>query len=143
MNMRNRSNPTRRRQEGFTLIELIIVITLIAAVMAIVAGKVIQNKHQAEYKIAKTQLTTLSASIDQYQSDVGALPESLQQLISAPQNADGWLGPYAKAEELKDPWHNAIEYRKPGADENPYSLTSLGVDGKPGGDGVDKDLVAP
>jgi general secretion pathway protein G len=132
----------RRSSEGFTLIELIVVITLIAAVMAIVAGKIIQNKHSAEYRLAKTQLTTLAASIDQYQSDVGELPDSLQQLVAAPQK-DGWLGPYAKTEELKDPWHNAIEYRKPGADERPYSLTSLGVDGRPGGDGVDKDLVAP
>jgi general secretion pathway protein G len=131
----------RKHARGFTLIELIIVITLIAAVMAIVAGKVIQNKRQAEYKIAKTQLTTLAASIDQYESDVGTLPDSLQQLVTA--GAEGWLGPYAKAEELKDPWHHPIEYRKPGADDKPYSLTSLGVDGKPGGDGVDQDLVAP
>jgi general secretion pathway protein G len=131
----------RKHSRGFTLIELIIVITLIAAVMAIVAGKVIQNKRQAEYKIAKTQMTTLAASIDQYESDVGALPDSLQQLVTA--GAEGWLGPYAKAEELKDPWHHPIEYRKPGADDRPYSLTSLGVDGKPGGDGVDRDLVAP
>ena len=143
MKMRNGTFHRSRHAHGFTLIELIIVITLIAAVMAVVAGKVIQNKHQAEYKIAKTQLTSLSSSIDQYQSDVGSLPDSLEQLMHAPQNADGWLGPYVKAADLKDPWHNAIEYRKPGADENPYSLTSLGVDGKPGGDGVDKDLVAP
>jgi general secretion pathway protein G len=142
MNMRNRRSPARRAR-GFTLIELIIVITLIAAVMAVVAGKIIQNKHQAEYKIAKTQLTSLAATVDQYQSDVGALPDSLEQLVTSPQGAEGWLGPYTKAEDLKDPWHHAIEYRKPGADENPYSLTSLGVDGKPGGDGVDKDLVAP
>ena len=131
----------RKHEAGFTLIELIIVITLIAAVMAIVAGKVIQNKRQAEYKLAKTQMTTLAASIDQYESDVGSLPDSLQQLVTA--GAEGWLGPYAKAEELKDPWHHPIEYRKPGADDRPYSLTSLGVDGKPGGDGVDRDLVAP
>ena len=133
----------RKTNAGFTLIELIIVITLIAAVMAVVAGKVIQNKRQAEYKLAKTQMTSLAASIDQYQSDVGDLPDSLEQLVKPPANADGWLGPYAKAEELKDPWHNAIEYRKPGADDRPFSLTSLGVDGKTGGDGVDKDLVAP
>jgi general secretion pathway protein G len=133
----------RKNSRGFTLIELIIVITLIAAVMAVVAGKVIQNKRKAEYKIAQTQMTSLAASIDQYESDVGALPESLQQLVAAPGDAEGWLGPYAKAEELKDPWHHPIEYRKPGADEKPYSLTSLGVDGQPGGDGVDRDLVAP
>jgi general secretion pathway protein G len=133
----------RKRSQGFTLIELIIVITLIAGVMALVAGKVIQNKHKAEYKIAQTQMTTLSSAIDQYESDVGALPDSLAQLLAAPGNVQGWLGPYARKEDLKDPWHNAIEYSKPGAEDRPYSLTSFGVDGKPGGDGVDKDLVAP
>ena len=133
----------RNKSRGFTLIELVIVITLIAAVMAVVAGKVIQNRNKATYKIAQTQMTSLAASIDQYESDVGALPESLQQLVTAPGDAEGWLGPYAKAEELKDPWHHPIEYRKPGAEDKPYSLTSLGVDGQPGGDGVDRDLVAP
>ena len=131
----------KRHERGFTLIEMVVVIMLIAAIAAVIAGKVIQNKHRAEYNLAKTQLGSLAASIDQYQSDVGALPDSLQQLVAS--GADGWLGPYAKAEELKDPWHNAIEYRKPGADDQPFSLVSLGVDGKPGGDGVDKDLVAP
>ena len=139
--MRSRQTNSRRRSAGFTLIELIIVITLIAAVMALVAGKVIQNQHKAQYRLAQTQMTTLAASIDQYQNDVGALPDSLQQLIKS--DAEGWLGPYAKSDELKDPWHNAIEYRKPGDDDRPFSLLSLGVDGKPGGDGVDKDLVAP
>lgn len=131
----------RKQSRGFTLIEMIVVITLIAAVLALVAGKVVQNQRKAQYKLAQTQLTTLSASIDQYQNDVGALPDSLQQLVQS--DAEGWLGPYAKAEELKDPWKNPIEYRKPGDDDRPYSLLSLGVDGQPGGDGVDKDLVAP
>jgi general secretion pathway protein G len=130
-----------KNERGFTLIEMVVVIMLIAAIAAVIAGKVIQNKHRAEYNLAKTQLSSLAASIDQYQSDVGSLPDSLQHLVAS--GADGWLGPYARAEDLKDPWHNAIEYRKPGADDQPYSLVSLGVDGKPGGDGVDKDLVAP
>ena len=133
----------RKHSKGFTLIELIIVITLIAAVMAVIAGTVIQKKHQAEAKIARTQLTTLAAAVDQYESDVGSLPDSLQQLVTSPGNVEGWLGPYTKAEDLKDPWHQPIEYRKPGADDRPYSLTSLGVDKQPGGDGVDKDIVAP
>jgi general secretion pathway protein G len=136
-------NYSRRGAAGFTLIEMIVVIMLIAAIAAVVAGKVIQNKHRAEYNLAKTQLSSLAAQIDQYQADVGDYPDSLDQLVNAPSQADNWLGPYAKTEELKDPWHKPIEYRKPGADEAPYSLTSLGVDGKPGGDGVDKDLVAP
>jgi len=130
---------SRRRERGFTLIEMVVVIMLIAAIAAVIAGKVIQNKNKAQYNIAKTQLSSLAASVDQYQNDVGALPDSLDQLVHS--DAEGWLGPYAKAEELKDPWHNAIEYRKPGEDDAPFALVSLGVDGKPGGDGVDKDLV--
>jgi general secretion pathway protein G len=130
-----------KNERGFTLIEMVVVIMLIAAIAAVIAGKVIQNKHRAEYNLAKTQLSSLAASIDQYQSDVGALPDTLQQLVAS--GAEGWLGPYARAEDLKDPWHNAIEFRKPGADDQPYSLVSMGVDGTAGGDGVDKDLVAP
>ena len=137
--MRSRQTGSRRRARGFTLIEIIIVVTLIAGVMALVASKVIQNKNQANYRLAQTQLTSLAASVDQYQSDVGALPDSLDQLVAS--NAEGWLGPYAKKDDLKDPWHNAIEFRKPGEDEAPFALVSLGVDGKPGGEGVDRDLV--
>ena len=135
------SNRNPRRQGGFTLIEMVVVIMLIAAIAAVIAGKVIQNKHRAEYNLAKTQLRSLAAQIDQFQSDTGTLPDSLQALVQS--SAEGWLGPYAKAEELKDPWHHAIEYRKPGDDDKPFALVSLGVDGKPGGEGVDKDLVAP
>ena len=143
MKMTSKVSFSRRRARGFTLIELIIVITLIAAVLAVVAGKVISNKKRAEANLAKTQLSSLAAQIDQYQSDVGTYPEELQQLVAAPGNADGWLGPYAKATDFNDPWHNAIEYHRPGEDDAPYRLLSLGADGKPGGEGVDKDVVAP
>lgn len=143
MNMISNVSFPRRRARGFTLIELIIVITLIAAVLAVVAGKVISNKKRAEASLAKTQLSSLAAQIDQYQTDVGTYPESLQQLVTAPGSADGWLGPYAKATDFNDPWHNAIEYHRPGEDDAPYKLLSLGADGKPGGEGVDKDVVAP
>jgi general secretion pathway protein G len=67
------------------------------------------------------------------------LPASFDQLLHS--DAEGWVGPYAKATDFKDPWKNAIEYRKPGEDDAPFAVVSLGVDGKPGGEGVDKDLV--
>lgn len=128
---------------GMTLIELVIVIVLIAGVLAVVGGKVIGNKKRAEANLARTQLSSLAVQIDQYQADVGSYPESLDQLVSAPGNAAGWLGPYAKPADFNDPWQNPIEYRRPGDDEAPFKLTSLGADGKAGGEGVDKDVVAP
>jgi general secretion pathway protein G len=133
----------RRRNAGFTLIEVIVVIVLIGGILAIVGGKIISNKKSAEARLAVTQLQSLSAQVEQYQSDVGTYPESLQELVTAPGNAAGWLGPYAKATDFNDPWHHPIEYRHPGDDDAPYKLTSLGADGKPGGEGVDKDVSAP
>ena len=59
--------------------------------------------------------------------------------MSEPGNAKGWLGPYAKPGDLKDPWNTPIEYRVPG-DGAPFALISLGDDKKPGGSGVDKDI---
>jgi len=137
------ASPGARRVRGMTLIELVIVIVLIGTVLAVVGGKIINNKKSAEARIAVTALNSLAAQIDQYQADVGSYPDSLEQLLSDPGSVDGWLGPYAKQADFKDPWHNPIQYRRPGADEAPFNLVSLGADGKVGGEGVDKDVVAP
>jgi general secretion pathway protein G len=129
--------------QGFTLIELMVVIVLVGTLLAVLGSKIIGNKQRGEWKIAQTQLSTLSQKVESYQSDTGSLPDSLDQLVTAPSNAPGWLGPYAQAKEFKDPWQHPIEYRHPGDNNAPYELISLGVDGKPGGEGVDKDIVAP
>lgn len=143
MNTKMNSFPARRRIRGMTLIELVIVIVLIGTVLAVVGGKIVGNKTRAEARLAVTQLNSLAAQIDQYQADTGTYPDALEQLLKDPGNVDGWLGPYAKDTDFKDPWHNAIEYRRPGEDEAPFNLVSLGADGKAGGEGVDKDVVAP
>ena len=136
-------SPGPRRSRGMTLLEVTIVIVLIGAILAVVGGKIITNKKRAEANLARTQLSSLSAQVDQYQADMGSYPDSLDQLVTAPGNGDGWLGPYAKATDFNDPWHRPIEYRRPGDNDAPFQLLSLGADGKPGGDGVDKDIVAP
>jgi len=142
-NPRLTHSPTPQRMRGMSLLELVVVIVLIGTVLAVVGGKIVANKHRAEAKLAETQLKTLAQQIDSYQSDVGSYPDTLLQLVTAPGNAAGWLGPYAKAKDFQDPWQHPIEYRKPGEGDAPYQLISLGVDGKPGGDGVDKDITAP
>lgn len=143
MKMRLIHSPTPRHEHGMSLLELMVVIVLIGGLLAVLGNKIFGNKERAEYKMVQTQLQTISGKIEQYQSDVGSFPDSLEQLTTAPANAAGWLGPYARAEEFKDPWHNPIEYRHSGEGEAPYQLISLGADGKPGGEGVDKDLVVP
>lgn len=135
--------PVPSRAIGMSLLELVVVIVLIGGVLAVVGGKIVSNKKLAEARLAVTALNSLAAQIDQYKSDVGDYPENLEQLTSAPGNAPGWLGPYAAAKDLKDPWQNPIDYRRPGEDEAPFQLVSLGADGKTGGEGVNKDIVAP
>lgn len=137
--MRYTRSPGARAARGFTLIEIIIVIVLIGGILAVVGGKIMSNKDNANAKLARTALTSLAAQIGMYESDVGALPEDLNALVKSPGNADGWLGPYAKESDLVDPWKKPIEYRRAGDDS--YELISLGADKKPGGEGVDKDIV--
>mgnify|MGYP001481153277 FL=1 len=127
-------------QSGFTLIELAVVILLIGGIVALAANQIVGAKNKSNYKLTETQLNLLSQKVGEYQSDVGSLPESLDSLVTAPGNADGWLGPYSKPQQLKDAWGTAIEFRNPGADSE-FELVSLAADKKPGGDGVDKDIV--
>ena len=142
--VRIRNRPQNRQGSlGFTLLELMVVIVLVGTLLAVLGSKIIGNKQRGEWKIAQTQLSTLSQKVESYQSDVGSLPDSLDQLVTAPSNATGWLGPYAKAGDFKDPWQHQIEYHRPGENNSPYQLISYGVDGKPGGEGVDKDITAP
>ena len=132
---------SRRHAAGFSLIEIAIVVVLIGGVMALVANSVMGSKDRANVRLADTQLTTLAGKIDQFRADTGRLPEALDQMVTSPGLA-GWLGPYAKAEELRDPWGTAIDYRRPGTN-GPFELVSLGADAAPGGESVDADIRKP
>lgn len=130
-----------RGQAGFSLIEIMIVIVLIGGILALVAGKVMNSQKQANVKLAQVQLDTLAGKIDQFRSDTGKLPESLEQLVTSPGLA-GWLGPYVQAKDLVDPFGGTIEFKRPGAN-GPYEVVSLGADGAPGGESFDADIRKP
>ncbi|WP_271680195.1 type II secretion system major pseudopilin GspG [Thermomonas mangrovi] len=126
-------------QAGFSLIEIIIVVTLIALVAAFVANKVLGQGDRAKVRLATAQVQTLAEKVQQFEMDTGGLPASLEDLVKAPGDAAGWLGPYAKASELKDPWNHPYTYTVPGQGR-PFELVSLGADGQPGGSSVDADI---
>jgi general secretion pathway protein G len=127
-------------QRGFTLMEIMIVIVLIGLIATFVGNRILGASDQAKFKLAKSQVDTIASKIENYQQDVGSLPPDLNALVKAPGNSAGWLGPYAKEQELKDPWGHALEYHVPGS-SGPYDLMSYGHDGKPGGESVDADIV--
>lgn len=114
---RNRSisrSPRKAAQSGFSLIEIIIVTVLIGGIVAFAASKILGGSDKARYNLAKAQVQTMAEKVQSYQMDTGTLPNSLEDLVRQPGNASGWLGPYAKQADLKDPWGTPYEYRVPG-----------------------------
>lgn len=140
--MHRRRLPTRPAalQRGMSLIEIIIVIVLIGLVLTVVGSRILGGSDRAKTNLVKSQLQTLAGKIEQFEMDTGRKPGALGELVTAPTGVAGWLGPYAKEADLKDPWNNAIQYRLPGESGASFDLVSLGADGKPGGDSVNADV---
>jgi general secretion pathway protein G len=132
-------SPGRNAQSGFSLIEIILVVVLIGGIVAFAASRILGGGDRAKVNLAKAEVQTLAEKIQQFENDTGNLPGSLDELVTAPGNASGWLGPYSKAAELKDPWNHPFQYTVPG-DGQAFDLISLGKDGKPGGTSVDADI---
>jgi len=139
---RNRSmtrSPRRSAQSGFSLIEIIIVTVLIGGIVAFAASKILGGGDKAKYNLARAQVQTMAEKVQSYQMDTGTLPGSLDDLVTAPGNVSGWLGPYAKAADVKDPWGTPYVYRVPG-ERQAFDLVSLGADKQAGGDSVNGDI---
>lgn len=129
----------RRTQGGFSLIEIILVVVLIGGIVAFAASRILGGGDRAKANLARAQVQTLAEKVQQYEMDTGGLPPALEALVDNTANAAGWLGPYAKAGELKDPWNHPYVYRVPGEGQA-FDLVSLGKDGQPGGESVDADV---
>ena len=132
-------SPTSAAQAGFSLIEIILVVVLIGGIVAFAASRILGGGDRAKVNLTKAQVQTLAEKIQQFEGDTGSLPGSLGDLVTMPDATPGWLGPYAKDAEMKDPWNHAYLYTVPG-DGKPFDLVSLGADGKTGGDSVDADI---
>jgi general secretion pathway protein G len=130
--------------KGFTLIEIIIVITIIGLVVAWAGNRIFGQGDKAKSGLAKARISEISAQLDLYKLDTGRYPntaEGLRALVVNPGSATNWNGPYVKnADAIKDPWNNDMIYKSPGDANRPFDLTSLGADGKEGGDGPSRDV---
>lgn len=135
---------SRGESHGFTLLEILVVITIIGGILAFAANQIFGKADQATAKIAKSKIVALSGVLDLYKLDTGKYPstqDGLKALLQAPSGVPNWNGPYLQNEgELKDPWRNDLIYRSPGSENRPYEIVSLGGDGKEGGEGANKDL---
>ncbi len=131
----------RSRQTGFTLLEIVIVMILVAGLLAFVGPKLFEQMGKAKSSEAKMRIQQLAGNIEIYKLEVGRVPENLQALVKQPSGTDRWNGPYAKEPELKDAWGNDYKYSVPGTAGKPYDIVSLGADGKEGGEGENRDVT--
>ena len=133
------------KQAGFTLLELLVVLGIIAMLAGIVGPQVMKHMGESKTKAAKVQIEDLSATLDMYKLDAGNYPtteQGLQALIEAPDTAKHWNGPYlSKAKIPLDPWQNEYHYVSPG-EHGRFDISSMGADGKEGGTGEDQDIVS-
>ncbi len=138
-----------RSRRGFTLLELIVVIAIIATLVSVVAPQVIGNVGAAKVSAARSQVDAFSIALEAYRLDNDMYPTSEQGIAAlrvspltspAPRN---WRGPYLRKVVPLDPWGRAYVYQSPGV-ENPaqFDLFSLGRDGKTGGTGEDADITS-
>lgn len=129
------------RNTGFTLIELIVVIALVAVLAAVVAPNLLGKASEANRKSALVQLEKISSSIELYRLETGRYPEELIDLVEQPQGVDRWQGPYVrKRSQLLDPWGNELVLKVPG-DSGAFDVISYGGDGQPGGEGDGADIT--
>ncbi len=133
-----------RREAGFTMVELLVVLAILALIATFAATNVFNILGGAKSDAAEIQIGRLSSVLDLYLVDTGGYPtteEGLAALVRKPPNAGKWNGPYLKNETaLTDPWGNPYLYREPG-DNGPYDIISLGSDGQEGGEGDAKDIT--
>ncbi len=135
-----------RRQSGFTLLELLVVIVIIGLLAAYVGPKYFSQLSKSEVTVARAQMEAFEKSLDTYRLDLGRYPtteEGIAALMTAPASAGAkWNGPYLKKAAPSDPWGHPYQYRSPGA-KGEYEIVSTGKDGQPGGTGENADLIVP
>jgi general secretion pathway protein G len=135
----------RRNRAGITLIEMLVVVTIIALFAALVGPRLFSNVGKAKRTAAKAQITNFMTALGSYKLDTGTFPtteQGLNALRVKPENLPQWAGPYMPAEVPQDPWARPYLYKFPGDHGDEPDLMSLGADGQPGGDGENADVVS-
>ena len=139
----------RAGRDGFTLVEMLVVIIVIAVLATLVAPNVFRHVDRARDTTARAQIELLAAAVESYRLDNDVFPTTEQGLAALrtqpstdPRPRD-WRGPYLRREVPADPWGRPYLYRSPGvANPTSYDLLTLGRDGREGGTGEDADIVS-
>jgi general secretion pathway protein G len=144
MTGKRRTAAGRDGEHGFTLVEMLVVITIIGLIMGLIGPRVLNYLGESKVKTAKIQLQSFSGALDLFYLDVGRYPttsEGLAALARRPPGLASWNGPYLKGGAVpNDPWNGPYLYRAPG-EHGAYDIVSYGSDGQEGGTGTAADVV--
>ena len=134
---------TERRRNGFTLLELVLVVIILSTLAMLVVPRLAGRSEEARQAAARADVrANLSTALDLYEMDSGLYPTTDQGLAALktrpeqPPVPKNWRGPYLKKSSPKDPWGNPYQYRSPGAHNPDYDLSSLGPDGVESADDI-------
>lgn len=142
-----RRDGARRAERGYSLLEVLIVLTIIALVAALVGPRLIAQLDRSKVTAARVQVRTLASALETMRIDIGRYPtpqEGLALLVTPPTGAResaSWAGPYLDSEIPSDPWGGAYTYDPPREDFARPTIASLGADGEVGGTGLAADIV--
>ncbi len=134
-----------RREAGVTLIEMMVVVTIIALFAALVLPKMLHQADRARVTAAHAQINAYMTALGAYKLDTGIFPtteQGLQALRVKPENVNSWQGPYLQKDIENDPWGHPYAYKYPGDHGDEPDIISLGADGQPGGEAFDADIVS-
>jgi len=134
----------KRRENGFTLIEILVVIIIIGLLAALVGPRLFGKVSTAKLSAAKAQIELFGTALDTFRLDAGKYPtteEGLKALREKPSGVEGWNGPYLPKEIPLDPWKRPYIYKSPG-EHGDYDLISHGLDGVEGGEGENQGVVS-
>ena len=130
-------NKRLQRNDGFTLIEILVVMAIIAMLAVMVAPNLFNQQAGAMRDVARTEISTLEAALDIYRLDIGEYPDTLDGLMEDDTDRASWNGPYLRRAVPTDPWDNEYVYEGNGRE---FTLISYGADGMSGGEEDDADI---
>lgn len=135
-------NKKLKLQQGFSLMELLIVMVILGMLAAVVGPTLWNKLGGAKRDTAKTQISNIEVALDSYRLDMFKYPDSLQDLVTNTSSSSKWQGPYLRKGLPKDPWGREYQYRKPGREGRDFDIYSYGADGQEGGEKEDADIVS-
>jgi general secretion pathway protein G len=143
--MDERNRRRRHAEAGITLIEMLVVMTIIALFAALVGPNLLKHGDTARVTAAKAQINSFMTALGSYRLDTGLFPtteQGLQALRVKPPDVLQWNGPYLPKDVPMDPWGHPYVYKYPGEHGDEPDLLSYGADGQSGGEGINADIVS-